>query len=572
MISLDVKSEAKTTSSSPLSLQSQTSGDEPTLSFSQLLKGVSEKKDDKVIQNGSLILSLGADEKDTKDVKGISKLDTLMSLLKSDEVLEKEEPIELHPKLTQNLSTKEIKTLVADAKSYLKDKIQASDDYKLSQVKELPKTLKGLATMAKKLNIDISKITVEEVQTKSPTDKLAKIEPMPLREISKDKEVKEKSSPIKDILQAKEIPKEKELKVQKSQVKDTGQIKEVPKEMEVKTQALHVKDVPKETEVKTKITSIKEVATEKEVPKETEVKTQALHVKEVPKEKELKVRPLKEVSKETEVKIEFRDEKLLQSQKEIKATPLFKAQASVEHTSTEQIVQSKVSTTIKVEHKTSKDKADETLKLLLRGEKPSINNTLTADFAVATARVVAPSATTEVSKSIEQLLHGDTQSSESTSSKLDGLTTHKSDSFEVKLNEAKQMIKYISADVKTAIEDYKSPFTRIKVQLNPQKLGEVDLTVIQRGKNLHVTLSSNNAAINTLALNANDLKAQLSNNGINNASLNFNNSSQDNQNAQQEQQNRQNERQAREEYNYLDKEEANEEVLNLLEIIVPQYV
>ena len=134
------------------------------------------------------------------------------------------------------------------------------------------------------------------------------------------------------------------------------------------------------------------------------------------------------------------------------------------------------------------------------------------------------------------------------------------------------MIKYISQDVKNAIEDYKSPFTRIKVQLNPQKLGEVDLTVVQRGKNLHVNISSNNTAINTLSMNANELRTQLVNNGINNATLNFNNSSQNSeQNTSQQQQNHHNERKADEEYNYFDNEEQNEEILNSLEIVVPNY-
>ena len=73
------------------------------------------------------------------------------------------------------------------------------------------------------------------------------------------------------------------------------------------------------------------------------------------------------------------------------------------------------------------------------------------------------------------------------------------------------------------------------------------------------------------SLNANDLKAQLTNNGINNASLNFNNNSQDNSQNASQQQNRQNERQAKEEYSYLDTEEVNEEVLSSLEIVVPQY-
>ena len=153
-----------------------------------------------------------------------------------------------------------------------------------------------------------------------------------------------------------------------------------------------------------------------------------------------------------------------------------------------------------------------------------------------------------------------------------GLTTHKADSFEVKLNEAKQMIKYLSQDVKTAIEDYKAPFTRVKVQLNPHKMGEVDVTIVQRGNNLHVNISSNTAAINALAINANELKTQLNNNGINNASLNFNNSEQNSeQQASNQQRNRQNERNADEEYNYFDNEGQNEEVLSSLEIVIPHY-
>ena len=134
------------------------------------------------------------------------------------------------------------------------------------------------------------------------------------------------------------------------------------------------------------------------------------------------------------------------------------------------------------------------------------------------------------------------------------------------------MVKYLSHDIKTAIEDYKSPFTRVKVQLNPQKLGEVDLTIVQRGKNLHINLSSNNAAINTLAMNANDLKVQLNNSGINNATLNFNSNAQsDNSQAGQQEHQRQQQQRADEEYNYFESQEGNEEVLSSLEIIVPHY-
>ena len=135
------------------------------------------------------------------------------------------------------------------------------------------------------------------------------------------------------------------------------------------------------------------------------------------------------------------------------------------------------------------------------------------------------------------------------------------------------MIKYLTSDIKNAIEDYKPPFTRVKVQLNPAHLGEVDLTVIQRGKNLHVNISSNNSAMNALAMNANELRTQLSNSGINNATLNFSEHSQSSEgNADKGQQHRQNQERARQEYDYFENEESHEEMISSLEIIVPRYL
>ncbi|MDQ7045279.1 MAG: flagellar hook-length control protein FliK [Sulfurimonas sp.] len=487
MISLDVKADSK--ASSPLGLGlAKEAAEESTLSFSALLSGAKDSKfskDTKGIQNGSFVVALDLKE-EVADTKLATNKDSLLSLLKGDskivsadtiKTIKKEDidALELNPKVIQNLSVAEVKTLIYDAKQFLKQKIMQSDDSKILQAKDLPKTLKGLSDMAKSLGIDMSKITLEEVK-----------------------------------VSAKEVFKADAQEIVEIQVK-----------------------VPKN--------KIAKVQTEQEAVQEIKVKD-----------------TIKE-----DVKL---NDKRVDILKEVKATPLFKAQEKTELT-TEQIVQTKQ---FKVEEKTPKTKADETLKLLLRGDKPSLSvGNTTADFSVATARVIAPTATSEAQKSFEQLLRA---SPEESTSKTDGLSTHKADSFEVKLNEAKQMIKYLSADVKTAIEDYKSPFTRIKVQLNPQQLGEVDVTIVQRGKNLHVNISSNTAAINTLAMNANELKTQLNNNGINNASLNFNNSEQHSQEQNsQQQRNRQNERDADEEYNYFETQEQNEEILSSLEIVVPNY-
>jgi flagellar hook-length control protein FliK len=72
-------------------------------------------------------------------------------------------------------------------------------------------------------------------------------------------------------------------------------------------------------------------------------------------------------------------------------------------------------------------------------------------------------------------------------------------------------------------------------------------------------------------MNINELKVQLSNNGINNATFNFNGDTQSGNEQAQQQQNRHNEQKANKEYNYFENEEENEEILSSLEIIIPQY-
>jgi len=274
---------------------------------------------------------------------------------------------------------------------------------------------------------------------------------------------------------------------------------------------------------------------------------------------------------ELELKTKQNKEQSKVVQKEVsrvQETPLFKAQTKTE-ISTEEIVTTKTNI---VEQKKPKERADENLKLLLRTDKSVKSDAgFTADFSVATARVIAPSANQET-KTLESLLNGEKSQDSATHIKIETLNLPKADSLDVKIGEAKQMIKYLSQDVKTAIEDYKSPFTRVKVQLNPQKLGEVDLTVVQRGKNLHISLSSNNTAINTLAMNANDLKIQLTNSGINNATLNFSNNPQSQDGAAQQQHSSHQQREeAGKEYSFFENEEANEELVSSLEIIVPSY-
>jgi len=525
MLALDIKQQ-NSDKISPLNLSVKE--EKPLLSFASLLNAVKD------------IHLKGESLKPSDKVSKTSSKSDFLSLLKN-------QPQEtLNPQLTASMSSDEVKQLVYQAKKYIKSQIYSSDAFKKHEIASLPKSLKGLTQVAKKIGIDISKITLEKVQEYSLESK------------EQPKTMPSKTSTAFAIEQDTSEPKQKS---QKSSTafnvvqEDNAVIKPMPSKTSTAFAVEKGTPEPKQKSVK-KSAAFSVVQEDKTVVKLKPSKTSTAFndVKESPKE--LKMPTLKNI---------------VQKQ-ELQEIPLFKAQQKTE-ISTQELVNVK---TLKQEPLHKKEKVENSLELLLRTDKASQNSTtatpLTADFSVATAKVIAPSVRTVSTKNLEALLKTSKSKSEETDTKTEVMHAPKADSFEVKLHEAKQMVKYLSHDIKTAIEDYKSPFTRVKVQLNPQKLGEVDLTIVQRGKNLHINLSSNNAAINVLAMNANDLKVQLTNSGINNATLNFNSNAQSaNSQAGQQEHQRQQQQRADEEYNYFESQEGNEEVLSSLEIIVPHY-
>jgi flagellar hook-length control protein FliK len=180
------------------------------------------------------------------------------------------------------------------------------------------------------------------------------------------------------------------------------------------------------------------------------------------------------------------------------------------------------------------------------------------------------------------LLHGtkepkESESGSSNSLKIDGessktLHAPKADSLEVKSKEAQQSMRLFAADLKEAVQEYKPPFTRLSMKLNPEKLGEVEVTLIQRGNNVHVNIQSNNAgSVAFLAHNATELKAQLAQHGITNATMNFM-SGGEGQNPQQGFQHQQEHQQNRfRAYESFEELELNEEQISALEIVIPNY-
>ncbi|EPX1961287.1 TPA: flagellar hook-length control protein FliK [Campylobacter coli] len=85
----------------------------------------------------------------------------------------------------------------------------------------------------------------------------------------------------------------------------------------------------------------------------------------------------------------------------------------------------------------------------------------------------------------------------------------------------KETLQYFSQDLKEAVEQYKAPITKLSITLNPHNLGEVEVTLIQRGNNLHINFNSNANAMNLFIQNQAEFKNSLVNMGFTGLEMNF---------------------------------------------------
>ncbi|EHP2224514.1 flagellar hook-length control protein FliK [Campylobacter coli] len=85
----------------------------------------------------------------------------------------------------------------------------------------------------------------------------------------------------------------------------------------------------------------------------------------------------------------------------------------------------------------------------------------------------------------------------------------------------KETLQHFSQDLKAAMEQYKVPITKLSITLNPHNLGEVEVTLVQRGNNLHINFNSNTNAMNLFIQNQAEFKNSLVNMGFTGLEMNF---------------------------------------------------
>jgi len=121
-----------------------------------------------------------------------------------------------------------------------------------------------------------------------------------------------------------------------------------------------------------------------------------------------------------------------------------------------------------------------------------------------------------------------------------------------------------SSNLKEQVAAYKSPFMRFNITLNPLNLGEVEITMVNRGNNLHINFNSNTQTMNLFLQNQAEFKNSLVNMGFTELEMNFSD------------QNQPKKEQGQKSYKgskfSSDDAEQSEPAAPRLELVVPRYV
>ena len=130
--------------------------------------------------------------------------------------------------------------------------------------------------------------------------------------------------------------------------------------------------------------------------------------------------------------------------------------------------------------------------------------------------------------------------------------------------EIKETLSNFSSTLKEQVQNYKAPITRFNITLNPLNLGEVEITMVNRGNNLHVNFNSTTATMNLFLQNQAEFKNSLVNMGFTELEMKFSD-----QNKRQDKK-----EQAKNKYssNQSDESENTQAEQSLLELVIPRYI
>ncbi len=95
-----------------------------------------------------------------------------------------------------------------------------------------------------------------------------------------------------------------------------------------------------------------------------------------------------------------------------------------------------------------------------------------------------------------------------------------------KLFDARETMRHFANSLRSEIQNYKPPLTKITLELQPANLGSVEVSIISQGKNIQIQLNAPQNTLNLFIQNQSDLRTALSQIGYDNVAMSFSNGSQ----------------------------------------------
>lgn len=210
---------------------------------------------------------------------------------------------------------------------------------------------------------------------------------------------------------------------------------------------------------------------------------------------------------------------------------------------------------VKSEDENAKDSSLDTVLRTIKTDK--VSDEVAEEEIAQTQKITVKEETTEVTQTSSE----ETQTTIDV--KNDVKTTLKQD-ITSKTATVKESLNQFATDLREKIEAYKPPIMKVELSLSPKNLGDVDVTLLTRGNNLHVNISSNTNTMSLFTQNQAEVKNALVNMGFTNLEMNFS----DQSNKEQAQQHQKHSSGSFDEFTT----ESSEEETALLEIVIPQYV
>ena len=95
-----------------------------------------------------------------------------------------------------------------------------------------------------------------------------------------------------------------------------------------------------------------------------------------------------------------------------------------------------------------------------------------------------------------------------------------------KIFDARETMRHFAHNLRSEIQNYKPPLSRITLELQPANLGSVEVSIISQGKNIQIQLQANQNTLNLFIQNQSDLRSALAQIGYENVAMSFSNGAQ----------------------------------------------